>query len=205
MITVIDYGLGNIGSIINAFNKIGINAVISCDPYEILRSDGLVFPGDGAAGQAMKNLTKEKLVDPIKYFISSGKPFLGICLGMQILLSLSEEGNIKCLGIIPGRVKKFNNGLKIPQIGWNQVKLINKNKKINNLFQNIPDKSYFYFINSFYCESNDKSIIAANTDYGNNFCSVIIKDNVTGVQFHPEKSGEKGIQFLKNYINNINY
>jgi glutamine amidotransferase len=206
MIAVVDYGLGNIGSIINAMGKFGIKAIKTNNPQELFQADALIFPGDGAAGKAMKNLKEGKLIKPIRAFISSGRPFLGICLGMQILLSFSEEGNVQCLNIIKGKVKKFNAGLKVPQIGWNQVRLQssefrvqNERKKIKNFFKNIPDGSYFYFINSFYCEPGDKSIVFAETEYGEKFCSVFIKNNITGVQFHPEKSGEIGLRLLKNF------
>jgi glutamine amidotransferase len=197
MIAVIDYGLGNIGSILNAMDRLGIKTIKTSSPDDISKSEALIFPGDGAAAQAMKNLQMMKLIKPIKDFIRSGKPFLGICLGMQILLSFSEEGNVKCLDIIRGKVKKFNTGLKVPQIGWNQV--VMKQRKIKKLFRGIPDKSYFYFINSYYCEPEDKSIVIAETDYGNKFYSIFIKDNITGVQFHPEKSGKVGFQFLRNW------
>ncbi len=205
MITVVDYGLGNIGSIVNALDKFGEVYAVSGDPQKLWLSDALIFPGDGAAGQAMENLEHRELIEPIKDFISSDRPFLGICLGMQILLTYSAEGNVACLNEVSGIVKKFSDGLKVPQIGWNEVELKSEKLKVKSLFNKIPNKSYFYFINSFYCEPTDKSIIAANTDYGDNFCSVFVKDNITGVQFHPEKSGKIGLQFLKNYINNINY
>ncbi len=204
MITVIDYGLGNIGSIVNALDKLGEIYTISGDPQNLWQSDALIFPGDGAASQAIKNLENRGLTAPIKKFILSGRPFLGICLGMQILLSFSEEGNVVCLDEVRGTVKKFSDGLKVPQIGWNEVEIKSEKLKVKSLFNKIPNKSFFYFINSFYCKPTDKSIIAANTCYGDNFCSVFIKDNITGVQFHPEKSGKIGFQFLKNYINNIN-
>lgn len=201
MIAVLDYGLGNTGSLLNAFKKLGIAATKTADPEFVRTADGLVFPGDGAAGQAMENMKKRKLINPVKEFVKSGKPFLGICLGMQILLSFSEEGNTKCLDIIPGKVKKFNNGLKIPQIGWNGVKVKGQLSKVKYLFKSIPDNSYFYFINSYYCVPDDKEVVMGTTDYGSDFCSVLIKNNICGVQFHPEKSGETGFQFMRNLIN----
>jgi glutamine amidotransferase len=204
MIAVLDYGLGNVGSLLNAFEKLGIAAIKTANPELLINADGLIFPGDGAAGAAMENLEKRKLINPLINFIKSGKPFLGICLGMQILLTSSAEGNTKCLNIIPGQVKKFNNGLKIPQIGWNQIRIKNKELGIKNkLFRNISDKSYFYFINSYYCVPDDKEIITGITDYGEDFCSIFLKNNICGVQFHPEKSGRSGFQLLLNYFQNI--
>ncbi len=200
MIVVVDYGLGNIGSIINAMEKLGVPAEISSDKDVIKRASGLVFPGDGAAGQAMRNLVVRKLVGPITDSISSGKPFLGICLGMQILLTESEEGNIKCLDIIKGKVKKYNTGIKTPQIGWNRMELMsNESRMMNKLFNDISEDSYFYFINSYYCEPADKTIIMATTDYYGEFCSIFVKENILGVQFHPEKSADAGFQLLKNW------
>ena len=205
---IVDYGLGNTGSILNAFKKIGADASVSGDAEEISNTDGVIFPGDGAAGQAMKNLKNRKLIEPLKDYISGGRPFLGICLGMQILLTESQEGNTECLDIIQGKVRKFNKKHKIPQIGWNKVEIQDSGYKLQtekaireNLFRNIKDSSYFYFINSYYCDPLDRSIILATTDYGEEFCSVFIKENIVGVQFHPEKSGSAGYQFLKNWIN----
>lgn len=204
MIAVLDYGLGNIGSILNALAKLGVKAMIAKDPEEIFKSEALIFPGDGAAGQAMENLEKLKLMETIKEFIKSGKPFLGICLGMQILMDFSEEGRVKCLGIIKGDVRRFNNNLKVPQIGWNQLTIKQSNNEtMKTLFINIPDGSNFYFINSYYCDPEDKSLITGTTEYGKEFCSMFVKENITGVQFHPEKSGEVGLKLLKNYFDNL--
>lgn len=204
MIAVVDYDLGNTGSILNVLEKLGLKAIKTNREDEISKAKALIFPGDGSANQGMANLERRKLIGPIKQFIDSGRPFLGICLGMQILLDFSEEGNTKCLGIIRGKVKKFNSGLKVPQIGWNQVRIQNselriQNKKVN-IFKDIPNSSYFYFINSYYCDPADKTIVAAMTDYEEDFCSVFVKENIIGVQFHPEKSGEVGLKLLSNII-----
>ena len=197
---IIDYGLGNIGSITNALAKLGIKAQLSSKSQDIFKADAIIFPGDGAAEQAMANLKKRNLINSIKEIILSGKPFLGICLGMQILLSFSEEGNVECLDVIKGKVIRFKSDLKIPQIGWNQVQRVqNTALKINNLFKDIPDRSYFYFINGYYCLTDEKEIVVAETNYGQIFCSVFMKKNVIGVQFHPEKSGVAGLNFLKNF------
>ncbi|MGD9128999.1 MAG: imidazole glycerol phosphate synthase subunit HisF [Candidatus Woesebacteria bacterium] len=193
MITIINYKSGNIGSVTNALDKIGAKYIVTADPTMIKKASKVIFPGVGRAGQAMPELKKLKLEQLIQDIRA---PFLGICLGMQLLLSYSEEDNTKCLDIIDGKVKKFpkKNNLVVPQIGWNQVKQI----KNEPLFKNIPNNSYFYFVNSYYCDPLKKNIIG-QTQYGSNFASVIKKNNFYGVQFHPEKSGELGQKMLKNF------
>ncbi len=198
MIVVIDYGIGNTGSVVNALDKLGIKNRISSDPGVIKKAKGLILPGVGAAGQGMENLKKRNLDKLIINQLKLGKPFLGICLGMQLLFEKSEEGNASCLGIFKGVVKKFKNERKIPQIGWNNVGIRNYELRI---MEKIKDNSYFYFVNSYYCKPDDKSIIVGKTTYGETFASVVAKDNVVGVQFHPEKSGAIGFQLLKNFIN----
>lgn len=195
MIVIIDYGLGNLASITNALNKLGIKNRISGNPSVIKKAKALILPGVGAAGEGMRNLKKQGLDKIILQEIEKGKPFLGICLGMQLLFEKSEEGKIKCLGVFKGVVKKFKKERKIPQIGWNNVLFTGRQK----LFRGIPDKSFFYFVNSFYCQPQDKSIITGTTEYGEKFASIIIKDNVVGMQFHPEKSADSGLQLLKNF------
>ncbi len=200
MIAVIDYGLGNMGSVTNALNTLGVLNTISSDPFVIKKAKAIILPGVGAAGQGMKNLKERKLDTLITNEIKKGKPFLGICLGMQLLFEKSEEGNVSCLGIFKGVVKKFRKEKKIPQIGWNQVEMKNERLKMRNLFTKIPNKSYFYFVNSYYCAPVDSKIIAGETTYGETFASIVEKDNIVGVQFHPEKSGDVGFQLLKNFI-----
>lgn len=199
MIVIIDYGLGNLASITNALNKLGIQSRISGNPSVIKKAKALILPGVGAAGEGMKNLKVKGLDKIILQEIKKGKPLLGICLGMQLLFEKSEEGKIECLGVFKGMVKKFKKERKIPQIGWNNVLFTKKQK----LFQNIPDKSFFYFVNSFYCQPQDKSIITGTTEYGERFASIVIKDNVVGMQFHPEKSADSGLQLLKNFEEEI--
>ena len=201
MIVVIDYGIGNIASITNALNRLNIPAVISRSISTIEKADCLILPGVGAAGEGMRNLQKSGLDKVIKKEIIKGKKFLGICLGMQLLFERSEEGNVECLGLLKGRVKKFKRERKVPQIGWNQVRIKNAELGIKNkLFNKISDKSYFYFVNSFYCTPEDKSLIVGETEYGEKFASVIIKNNIIATQFHPEKSGILGIKLLNNII-----
>lgn len=196
MIVIIDYGLGNLGSVKNTLDKLGVDSVISDSKNQIEAGSGLILPGVGSASQGMKNLRKTKLDKVIINEIKRGKPFFGICLGMQLLFSKSEEGSVRCLNIIEGEVKKFNSQLKVPQIGWNVVEQKTKNK----LFKNIPKNSSFYFVNSYYCQPKDKSIIVGESEYGVNFCSVLVKENIVTTQFHPEKSGQNGLKLIKNWI-----
>ena len=197
MIVIIDYGLGNLGSVKNALDKLGVDSMISKSINEIKNSDAIILPGVGSAKQGMKNLKAKGLDRFLINEIKKGKPFLGICLGMQLLFSESEEGDVKCLNIIEGKVKIFDNeNLKVPQIGWNTVKQTAGNK----LFKNIQKNSSFYFVNSYYCKPCDKSKVVGESEYGINFCSVLVKENIVATQFHPEKSGEIGQQFIKNWL-----
>ena len=197
MITIIDYNAGNLKSVQNALNKIGTKSLVTKKPEDILKAEKIIFPGVGAAGAAMTCLRQLGLINPIKTYIKSGRPFLGICLGAQILLDYSEEDNTKCLGIIKGSNKKYKSQkLSIPQMGWNQVKYSNNNK----LFKGIPDNSFFYFLNSYYLDPQEKNIIISQTEYNNKFTSAINKKNIYAVQFHPEKSAGMGLILLNNFI-----
>jgi len=194
MITIIDYGLGNLASVANALSKLKIPFEISSDVNVLKNAKVLILPGVGAAGQGMENLKERGIDQVIIEQAKKGIPILGICLGMQLLFSSSEEGNVNCLGLVEGKVKKFVTDLKVPQIGWNQVE-----SEDSILLKEIKNNSYFYFINSFYCEPEDRSIAKGITDYESKFCSVLEKNNLYGVQFHPEKSGDVGLQLLKNF------
>ncbi len=202
MIVVIDYGLGNLASVANALKKITVPYQISSNPDDIKKAKGLILPGVGAAGQGMKNIKKRKLDTAIIDAVESGMPFLGICLGMQLLFERSEEGNVACLGILKGSVKKFRQMRKIPQIGWNSVSFSANNLEIQRLYGGISDNSYFYFVNSYYCLPLDTSITAGVSEYGEYFASVVARKNIVGVQFHPEKSSRVGFILLKNFITN---
>jgi len=193
MIVIIDYGLGNLGSVKNAFDKLNILSMVSSSVDEITKASGLILPGVGAAGEGMKNIKERALDSVIKQEVVKGKPILGICLGMQLLMSKSEEGNVDCLNIVEGTVKKFTISLKVPQIGWNTVQA----GKGSKLFKDIPQNSYFYFVHSYYCFPMDKKITIGETEYGTKFCSILQKKNIFGVQFHPEKSGDSGLSLLK--------
>lgn len=195
MITIIDYGLGNLTSVKNALNKLEIPVEVSSDLSVLKEARALILPGVGAAGEGMKNLRSGKLDKAILEQIALGKPILGICLGMQLLFSFSEEGSVNCLDLIKGKVKKFDPNLKVPEIGWNQVKVNNQSILLNG----INDNSYFYFVNSYFCDPTDKTIVVGSTDYGQTFCSILEKGNIFGVQFHPEKSAEAGLRLLKNF------
>lgn len=200
MIAVIDYGIGNLASVINALKRLKIQAKITADPEEIKKADALILPGVGAAGEGMRNLKKRGLDKIIIDQISKGRPFLGICLGMQLLFEKSEEGDVECLGVIRGKVIKFKKERKVPQIGWNNIKFKVHPAQCGIKFKNIPDNSYFYFVNSYYCEPGDKSIIAAETIYGEKFPSVVMQKNIVATQFHPEKSGKVGFLLLENIL-----
>lgn len=201
MLTIIDYKAGNLTSVRLAFASLGVETLTTSEPEQVLSADRIVFPGVGAAGSAMQNLTQLKLIDAIKIQIEQGVPFLGICLGMQILFESSEEDKgTPCLGILPGKVKRFNegkNGDKIPQMGWNQV-----NFKIEHpVFKGINSGSDFYFVHSYYVAPAEKKYIFAETNYsGVSFTSVSGKNNLIATQFHPEKSGRIGLKLLDNFL-----
>jgi len=191
MIAIIDYGAGNLKSVKNALDCLGAASVITDKPSDILKADRIILPGDGSFGYMMENLEKKRLVKPIKNFIKSGKPFLGICLGLQGLFEESEESpGIKGLCIFKGKVVKFRKG-KVPQVGWNKII-----PRKNGIFQD----NLMYFVNSYYVIPEDNSIIAAFTDYNGNFASAIKSNNITAVQFHPEKSGKAGIELIRRWL-----
>lgn len=202
MITIIDYGIGNLGSLGNIFTKLGVPYTISGKPDDVIKATVLLLPGVGSAGEGMRNLKNQKLDTVLKEKIINNTPFLGICLGMQLLFETSREMNTTCLGVLSGTVEKFIRAPKIPQIGWNEV--IYPVQTIRSaLWKNIPEKSEFYFVNSYYCKPSDPSIIAGQTEYGETFASVIATNFIVATQFHPEKSGTVGIQFIKNYLEAI--
>ncbi len=202
MIAIIDYGMGNIRSVEKGFQKAGADVKVTQNPQDINNADGVVLPGVGAFRDCMKGLEDLNLSNAVIETIKKGKPFLGICVGLQILFSESEEfGTSRGLDIFKGRVVRFQSSdLKIPQMGWNQLNIINSNA----LFKGIPDKSYFYFVHSYYVVPEDKGIISTTTDYGIDFTSSVCSDNVYAVQFHPEKSQTLGLKVLENFSNIVN-
>ncbi len=197
MIAIIDYGAGNLRSVVNAVTRLGYETKITSAPDEIIRAQAVILPGVGAAADTMANLKRLRLVSPIRRFIAEDRPFLGICLGLQVLFSGTEEGGWQeCLDIFPGRVARLPSGLKIPHMGWNQVK-----QKISHpIFEGVPDEANFYFVHSYYVEPEDKSLVAGETDYGISFCSAIARGNLVATQFHPERSGEVGLKMYDNFI-----
>lgn len=200
MITIIDYGVGNIGSICNMLERITQRYVIGSTPASIREASALILPGVGAAGVGMENLRNSGLDGAIKLALGRRTPFLGICLGMQLLFDTSEENTTDCLGVLPGAVKKFRRERKIPQIGWNEVTPNGENQKSMRLFAGIPANSAFYYVNSFYPDPADNAITAATSVYGETFAAVVATDSIVATQFHPEKSGDVGSRFIKNFM-----
>jgi len=197
MIAVIDYGAGNLRSVTNALVKLGCQPKVTKDPDEVCNAAATIFPGVGAAGDAMRNLQESGLDEAIRKVIRQGQPLLAICVGMQVLFSATEEGGWqRCLGVIPGMVKRLPPGLKVPHMGWNQV----KHKVEHPIFDGIPDQANFYFVHSYYAEPEDGTVVAGITDYGINVCSVVIRGNLVATQFHPEKSGVHGLRVYDNFL-----
>lgn len=190
-IAIIDYGASNIQSVCNALKKLGIGYQVVTKPAELLGFDKVIMPGVGAAGSAMEQLKKQGFITSL---LELKKPFLGICLGLQLLAEFSEESSVACLGIVPGKVKPLPTDQKSPQIGWNRV----NSTQASLLMDGIPNNSYFYFVNSYYFDVSIEFVIA-KTNYGISFPSVIQKDNFYATQFHPEKSGEIGLKLLRNF------
>lgn len=203
MIAIIDYGMGNLRSVQKGFEKVGAEALVTSDPRIVLEAEKVVLPGVGAFRDCMRNLEQGGFVEPIMKVIADGRPFLGICVGMQLLFTDSVEfGLYNGLNIIPGHVLRFpdqisvaGERLPVPQMGWNQLSF----KKSPPAFAGIPDGSNVYFVHSYYVKPDDDGVIATTTDYGIEFCSSIWKDNIVATQFHPEKSQEIGLRILKNF------
>ncbi len=202
MITVVDYGMGNLRSVAKAFETVGAKVKVSSKPEDVKNAKAIVVPGVGAFGDAIKHLKELNLYEEIISHITTGKPYFGICLGLQILFEKGYEfGEYEGLGVIKGKVVRFDNkeGYKIPHMGWNQVNI----KQKEGLFSDIKDKEFFYFVHSFYVIPEDKSIIASTTDYIDEFCSAIQIDNIWAVQFHPEKSQKVGLKLIKNFVDKV--
>lgn len=197
VIAVIDYGAGNIGSVVNALVNLGYRPDVTGSASAILNADAVFLPGVGAAADTMKSLSAAGIDGCVKRLVELKRPLFAICVGLQVLLDTTEEGGeYKCLGIIPGRVCRLPDGLKIPHMGWNQVKQV----YAHPIFTDIPDNTNFYFVHSYYARPMDRSVIAGTTEYGLEFCSMLIDNNLFATQFHPEKSGEPGLRMYSNFL-----
>ena len=198
MIAIVDYGMGNLRSVQKAFEANGARPRITSSPKDIEKAEKIVLPGVGAFTFAMKKLKSLGLVAPLTEKIKNGTPYLGLCLGLQLLFSRSEEGErVKGLDIISGEVRRFRGNMKIPHMGWNTVHF---NKKNCPIFKNVPTDDYFYFVHSYFGAPEDKAWVLATTDYGTPFCSAVWKDNIFATQFHPEKSQKTGLKIIKNFV-----
>lgn len=200
-IAVINYGAGNLPNVVRALHHVGATLTVTDDPTAVLAADAVVLPGVGATADTMRSLTALGMTAVLPQAIAQGRPFLGICVGMQVLLEVSEEfGRHPCLGVIGGTVRRLpDTAGKIPQIGWNQVRYA-PGWADHPLFAGIPDGSDFYFVHSYYCDVTDQTLVAGRTDYGLWFPSILIRGNLAAVQFHPEKSGRYGLQLLRNFV-----
>jgi glutamine amidotransferase len=199
-IAVIDYGAGNLRSVVRAVERVGYGALVTERPEDVFGADAVILPGVGAAADTMRNLRIAGMVEPVREFIASGRPFLGVCMGLQALLSVSEEGGEHaCLDVIPGRVRRLPEGLKVPHMGWNQVRQV----RPHPVFKDIPDGSYFYFVHSYVVEPEDRDVIIGETEYGVSFPSAVALGNLVATQFHPEKSGDLGLRFYANFLEHV--
>lgn len=196
MLTIIDYGVGNLRNVYMAFRRLGLEAQVTSEPQKVRRAQALVLPGVGAFGDSINNLRALGLEEPIVAAIAAGIPFLGICVGLQLLFEVSEEmGEHRGLGILAGRVRRFPAGLVVPHMGWNQI---HKVREVP-LLRGVPDGSYVYFVHSYYVDPADPGVVAATTDYGIDYASVVARDNLVAIQFHPEKSQDVGERILRNF------
>ncbi len=196
MIAIVDYGMGNLRSVEKGFQKVGVEAKVTSNPKDIENARAVVLPGVGAFRDCIRNLTDLSLTEAISKAIQKGKPYLGICLGLQVLFSESEEfGRCRGLDIFRGKVVRFQIKEKVPHMGWNNVRIA----KRPPIFSEVPDDSFFYFVHSFYVVPEDREIVSGTTDYGLSFTSMIWKDNVFATQFHPEKSQNLGLKVLAGF------
>jgi glutamine amidotransferase len=198
MIAIIDYGAGNLRSIARAIEAAGESTIVTSDPEQIYAADGVVFPGVGAAGHAMRKLTEAGMIEPISEVVDRGTPFLGVCLGMQLLFEDQEENGTRGLGLLKGRVQSIQGAEKVPHMGWSQSVI---RKPLPGLE---PGTShFFYFVHSYVVRPDDPDDVAAETTYGDTFPSIVARDNIWGTQFHPEKSSEHGLAFVKSWVDSV--
>jgi glutamine amidotransferase len=196
VIVCVDYGLGNLASVRNAFHAAGAGILISSVPEVIAQASAIVLPGVGAASAGMEGLRARGLEDVVRQVGTLGRPMIGLCLGMQLLFDRSEEGDVECLGLLPGTVRLLRGNFKVPHIGWNQVALQNG----LDLWRDVPPDPYFYFVHSYVCDPSEPSDVAGLTTYGEPFCSAVVRGAVWGTQFHPERSGWVGQRLIRNFI-----
>ena len=195
-IVVIDYESGNLHSVARAVEKAGVVACVTSDPAMLSSADAVILPGVGSGPAAMSALNARGLVEPLLGYIASGRPFLGVCLGLQLLLEATDEGDADCIGLVPGRVRRLPDGMKVPHMGWNTVRFQTEHP----LWAGIPQDSHFYFVHSYYADPTQRDNVAGVTEYGVPFCSVYARDNVVATQFHPEKSGVNGLRIYANFV-----
>ena len=195
-LVVIDYDSGNLRSVSRALESQGVTPLVSSDAAELENADAVVLPGVGSGPAAMDALNQRHLAGPIRKYIASGRPFLGVCLGLQLLMDRTEEGDAPCLGVVTGNAKLLPPGLKVPHMGWNNVSFNGEHP----IMASIPEDSYFYFVHSYYAAPENQAGVSGITEYGIPFCSIYAKDNLVATQFHPEKSGPAGLQIYKNFI-----
>lgn len=197
MVLILDYGAGNLRSVTNAVRRVGGQPTVTSDPAALTDAEAVILPGVGAAADTMAHLRRYGLVEPVKAYIASGRPFLGVCMGLQALLDGSEEGGWQPgLGVVPGRVVKFGAGLIVPHMGWNSV----HKRRAHPVLDGIPEGAHFYFVHSYYCQPDDESYVLAVAEYGKAFPAILGRDNWLATQFHPEKSGEFGLRLYANFL-----
>jgi glutamine amidotransferase len=196
-VVVLDYGAGNLRSVVRAVERVGGRPRISDRAADLRDARAVVMPGVGAAADTMRNLRAHGLVEPVREYIASGRPFLGVCMGLQALLGYSEEGGRhECLGVIPGAVVRLPAGQKVPHMGWNTVRLL----RPYPILEGIPDESYFYFLHSYFVQPDDPDVVIAETEYGCPVPAMLAQDNIVATQFHPEKSGATGLRIYANFL-----
>ncbi|MEN8614972.1 imidazole glycerol phosphate synthase subunit HisH [Dehalogenimonas sp. THU2] len=197
MIAIIDYGAGNLRSVANAVALLGYEAAVTSDPADVLAAKAVILPGVGAAADTVSSLASRGLDKALREIIARDTPLFAVCVGLQVLYEETEEGGgCQCLGLLPGKVKKLPPGLKVPHMGWNNV----RQTRNHPLFEGIPDDSYFYFVHSYYAEPAGRSAVIGETDYGLTITSAIASGNMVATQFHPEKSGEAGLKMYDNFL-----
>lgn len=196
-VVILDYDAGNLRSVVRAVERIGARPAVASVGAALDQADAVILPGVGAAADTMRNLRQRGLVEPIREYVAADRPFLGVCMGLQALMTASDEGGgHDCLDILPGRVVRLPAGRKVPHMGWNRV----RRKRESALFDGIPDGAYFYFVHSYYCDLSEAGDVLASTDYGVEVAAVVQRSNLAATQFHPEKSGAYGLRIYRNFL-----